>query len=120
MQEGKRLDGRERQVGQVGRVGQAEILPDLHHPTYPTYLAHYHLEVELRADLEEPRRNDVLRLPPWIGGRHPGYGHVGEVLLRDRSTVEEIVQIEVDVGLRRAYLEDLRDAEVELVDPIQP
>jgi hypothetical protein len=39
-------------------MGRDEIL----RPTSPdpTYLAHYHLEVELRANLEEPRRNDML------------------------------------------------------------
>src|SRR5262249_5494912 len=66
-------------------------------------------EIELRADLEQSRVEDAQR--------HQPRGEI-VVLTRDRVRVQGVVEIEVDGGLRRTKLEELRKTKIELVEAL--
>src|SRR6188474_3785435 len=79
----------------------------------PAEAGPYDSEVELRADLEHARYQDRRRGPPSHATRA-----VGEVLAEHGVGVGDVVEVEVDRRLRRAEAEDLRQSQIDLVQPL--
>jgi len=72
-------------------------------------------EVYLRADLDEPRLEDQVRhLPDRLAARNRS---VPVVLPGDGVHVERVVDVEADERPRPSSPEDLRELDVELVQP---
>src|SRR5262245_12706574 len=66
-------------------------------------------EIELDAELEEPRDQNLCRSQPV---------RIGRVFREYRARVERVVDIEVRPRLGSAEVQEFRQAQVDLMDPI--
>src|SRR5437868_13059360 len=77
-----------------------------------TYRARSLLEIDLRRELHQPPGENRHRLQPRAAR------HERVVVGQDRVRVERVVEIDADHRPRPPVLQNLRDAEVELVDAV--
>src|SRR5262245_38846945 len=86
-------------------------------PSYPSWLQVLRglrvSEVELNTQLRDPRRDDRGRLQPAGACLD-----VALVVGRHRARVEDVEQIEPDVGARAAESQELCHAEIDLIDSV--
>ena len=75
------------------------------------------LEVDLHAELPEPRLQHARRRQPRARASRDRRAE-RLVVAQNRRRVQDVVQIEPDIGPRPAELQDLREADIELVDAI--
>src|ERR1700676_494304 len=69
-------------------------------------------KVELRTDAAHPPRQDPIRLQPRPTRNEPG------VVGQDGAGVQHVVEIDPDSRPRATEPQDLRDAKIELIEPI--
>ena len=69
-------------------------------------------EVELRTDAGQPARQDAIRLEPRPTRNEPG------VVGQDGAGVQHVVKIDSDSRPRATEPQDLREAKIELIEPI--